>query len=86
MDGDDAPCTIVLGTARVESANALALDDTGGCTKRLLGAPAAGWRVATDGIDLVGADRLSVGFFSFTGDGSATLARPGKPALRLVRA
>ena len=85
VEGDGAPCAVTLAASRVESANAHALMDGGGCLSRLLGGPVAGWRPATDGIDIAGPDRLSVGFFSFAGDGSAALARPGRPALRLIR-
>lgn len=84
--GGGPPCRVQLAAGRVESANAHALTDASGCLARLLGGPVAGWRPATDGIDVAGPDRLSVGFFSFQGDGSATLARPGRPTLTLSRA
>lgn len=84
IEGGDATCRVRLSAERVESANAHVLTELDGCASRLLGGKVAGWRPATDGIDMAGPDRLSVGFFSFQGDGSATLSRGGR-TYRLMR-
>lgn len=85
VEGGSAACVVSFGAERVEAANAHRLRDPTSCLRELLGAEIAGWRPATDGIDIVGPDRLSAGFFSFRGDGAAALNRPGRPSYVLVR-
>ena len=85
VQGGSAACVVSFGVERIEAANAHRLQDATACLRGLLGADIAGWRPATDGIDIVGPDRLSVGFFSFQPNGTATLNRPGRPSYALVR-
>lgn len=67
-------CAVVFTTTRIESANAWAVEDVGGCLRGL--APGTiGWRPTPDGIALVAANRLTVVLFARTADGwTATLA------------
>ena len=78
LTGANAACEITLSQARVESANAHRLTEDDNCLSRLLGQAVAGWRPAPDGLDFAGPDRLSVGFFSFEGEG-AVLTLPTGP-------
>lgn len=85
VEGGSGACVVSFGVERVEAANAHRLQDPTACLRTLLGADIAGWRPATDGIDIVRPDRLSAGFFSFQPDGTATLNRPGRPSYVLRR-
>ena len=90
ITGSGPTCRVTLAADRIESANAHVLTESGGCLTRIVGRPVAGGRPATDGLDIAGPDRLSVGFFSFTGDkavldrpeGALTLSREGGGAAR----
>lgn len=74
----DRRCRVRLEPERVESANAYAL--SGGDCVAGLTAVAIGWRPAPDGIELVGADRLTLAMFADQGDGSGVARLPGGTA------
>jgi hypothetical protein len=85
IESEDGICPVSLTTVWVENANAYRLLDPDGCLAMTIGAHAVAWRPAPDGLDLVGPDRLSVGFFAFDKTGSASLRRPGGKVMTLAR-
>ncbi|MES3153370.1 AprI/Inh family metalloprotease inhibitor [Sphingomonas faeni] len=84
VESEDSICAVSLTTVWVENANAYRLLDPDGCLAKTIGAQAVAWRPAPDGLDLVGPDRLSVGFFAFDRTGFASLRRPGGTVITLA--
>lgn len=77
-------CEIVLTAQRIEEANAWRLDDPSRCLASLIPG-VAGWRPSPEGIELAGADRLTLLVFTATGEepvGRATLSGGGEAVLR----
>lgn len=72
----DRGCRVELSPERIESANAYRLGG-GDCLAPALRAAAVGWRPAPDGIELVGADRLTLALFADAGDGGGTATLAG---------
>lgn len=84
MAVDGKHCRLRFGSARVEAMNAYALtiaDAT--CLNGSIDPTPAGWRPAPDGIELAGADRLTVALFVDGGGrfGVAKLANGGEARL-----
>lgn len=79
--GVNVRCGIRLTLDRIESANGWRVTDSEGCLATLLPGAIA-WRPAPDGIDLAGADGLTVVHFDAEGKGQA----PSGAALTLTRA
>ena len=79
-------CPIELSPERTESVNAHRLGG-GDCLATMMPVTPVGWRPAPDGIELVGADRLTLAMFADAGDGSgvATLAEGQTARLRRAR-
>lgn len=84
IEVDNKSCAVVFAAERVESANAWRLDDPTGCLAAVVPG-VVGWRPSPEGIELAGADRLTVLVFTATGEttvGRATLRGGGEAVLR----
>ncbi len=79
-------CSVELSPERIESANAHRLLGGGDCLATMMPATPVGWRPAPDGIELVGADRLTLAMFADAGDGSGVATLAGGRTARLRRA
>jgi len=72
-------CPMTLRTERVETANAYVLNG-GACLDGAVPATAVAWRPAPEGIELVGADRLTLVLFTDDGRGGGTAVVGTAPA------
>lgn len=84
VKSEGGTCHVSLTTVWVENSNAYRLLDPDGCLATTIDAHVVAWRPAPDGLDLVGPDRLSVGFFAFDKTGFASLRQSGGKVLTLV--
>lgn len=76
----DRRCALELTLTRVESANAYGMKG-GACLDPLLRSRAVGWRPAPEGLEIVGADRLTLATFVDDGRGRGSADLAGTPAV-----